>query len=281
MKTALFLIFYNNKEEIQRLLNSVPDKVIDYLIAVDGPFRYNLDMNPNLSHKSDDGSLKIIYDSAPKFNNSVMVHHKPGATEFDKRNAYLEDCEKLGDVDVGIIIDSDEYFVYPSSTTGGLKPIDCWTRFKQNIEIDMIQNRHQNVYGIRYLEDTKPGGGEGWKTAIDTSADTYKPRIWVDPGQMRYISNSHYNYANIKTELETVEYFKKYKQVYCQSAAKVLRGGVVLTQDQSLRTEKYQQQRKQYQQYLVSYEPMVQQGKSHEEADSLAKDNPAENWNPI
>lgn len=277
MKIAIATIFYNNCLELQRLVDSIPTKAIDYWITVDGPFRYNLDVDQTLSHKSDDGSLKIIYDSASKFNHSVIVHHKPGATEFDKRNTYLEICEKLGDVDVLIIVDSDEYFVYPS----GLNRIDCWTRFKQNIEIDMIQNRHQNVYGIRYLEDTKPGGGEGWKTAIDTSADTYKPRIWVDPGKMRYISNSHYNYANIEEEKDTVEYFKKYKQVYCQSAAKVLRGGVVLTQDQSLRTEKYQQQRKQYQQYLVALEPMVQQGKSYEEADRIARDNPAENWNPI
>ena len=98
---------------------------------------------------------------------------------------------------------------------------------------------------------------------------------------MRYISNSHYNYANIYEEKDTIEYFKKFKQVYCQSAAKIIRGGVVLTQDQSLRTPEYQKSRKQYQQYLVSYEPMVQQGKPHEEADKLAKDNPAKNWNPI
>ena len=279
LKIAIGTIFYNNKPELQRLADSIPSKTVNYWIAIDGPFKYNLEVNPDLSHHSDDGSIEVITESRNKFNNGVILHYKPGATEFEKRNIYLQNCQKLKkDIDVLLIVDSDEYFVYPPSVPGGpeLEPLECWNRFKKNLEIEMIQNPHHNVYGIPYFED-RPGG---WKATIGTAADTYKPRIFVNPGKMRYISNSHYNYANIETELETVEYFKTFRQVYCQHAAKIIRGGVALTQDQSLRTKEYQEQRKKYQQYLVALEPLVQQGKPQEEADKIAKDKPAENWNP-
>ena len=182
MKIALFLIFYNNKKEIQRLLNSIPDKVVDYLIAVDGPFRYNLDMNPDLPMKSDDGSLEVLTDSAPKFIESVIISYRPGATEFDKRNTYLEICNKKIHVDVGIVTDSDEYFIYPPEDR---KPGRCWDILKQDLELEKIKNSNErhNVYGIRWTE-------EG-------DIDTYKPRIWFYPGEMRYINGSHYHYANI------------------------------------------------------------------------------------
>ena len=278
LKIAIATIFYQCKEEMQRLIDSIPPKVVDTWICVDGPFRYNLDMNPDLSHKSDDGSLAVIYDSAPKFIDSVILHHKPGSTEFDKRNTYLENCQKLGDINVLIIVDSDEMFVYPS----GVKPLECWNRFKQNIEIEIIRNRHHNVYGIPYFEEVAATGGEDkWKAVIGTTADTYKPRVWVNPGAMRYINNSHYNFANIYTQQKDIEDFKKNGLTYCQHVAKIIRGGIVLTQDQSLRTKEYQQQRKRYQQYLISLEPLVQTGKSFEEADKLAKEQPSENWDPI
>lgn len=264
IKIALATIFYQCKDELQRLVDSIPPKVLDLWITVDGPFRYNLDMNPNLSHKSNDDSLKVIYDSAPKFNDSIMIHHKPGSTEFDKRNAYLEDCTKLGNIDVLIIVDSDEFFIYPP----GIKPLDAWQRFRKDMEILIIQNQHHNVYGIQYSQANSP-------------SDTYKPRIWVNPAKMRYTNGSHYHYANIETEKDTIETFKQNKINYVQQAASIIKGGIILTHDQSLRTEEYQQQRKQYQQYLVRYEELIQSYKHDDrEADKIAKDEPATGFNP-
>ena len=84
----------------------------------------------------------------------------------------------------------------------------------------------------------------------------------------------------LKTK-KTNETFKQNKIIYCQHAAKIIKGGIILTHDQSLRTEEYQQQRKQYQQYLVTYEEKIQSYKyTHEEADRLAKENPATGFNP-
>jgi hypothetical protein len=264
MKIALATIFYNNKAELQRLVDSIPDKAVDSWITVDGPFRYNLDVNPDLPPKSNEGSFTVITKSAYKFNDTIYINYKTGATEFDKRNTYLENCSKLGNIDVLIIVDSDEFFIYPP----GITPLQAWQRFRKDMEILLIQNPHHNVYGIQYQQ-------------ADSPSDTYKPRIWVNPAKMRYTNGSHYHYANIETEKDTIETFKQNKINYVQQAASIIKGGIILTHDQSLRTEEYQQQRKQYQQYLVTYEEKIQSYKyTHEEADRLAKENPATGFNP-
>jgi hypothetical protein len=263
MKIALATIFYQCRDELQRLVDSFPPKVIDYWLCVDGPFRYNLDIYPDLPHKSDDGSFMVISDSAPKFNDSVIIHHKPGATEFDKRNTYLENCSKLGDIDVIIIVDSDEYFIYPP----GITPLQAWQRFRKDLEILMIQNPHHNVYGIQTLE---------------MGVDTYRPRIWVNPAKMRYINGSHYHYANLDTELDDVLKFRQNRLNYVQHARSIIKGGIILTHDQSLRTPEYQERRKQYQQYLVRYEELIQTHKHDDvEADKLAKQDPAVGFDPL
>lgn len=266
IKIALATIFYQCATELQRLVDSIPPKVIDYWITVDGPFRYNLDMNPQLPHKSNDGSLMVISNSAPKFNNAVIIEYKEGATEFDKRNTYLDICKKLkGEIDAIIIVDSDEYFIY----SPGLEPLAAWQRFKKNIELEMIQHPHHNVYGIPYVHKDSP-------------SDTYKPRIWVHPEKMRYINGSHYHYANWETEKQDIENFAKYGSTYCTYARSIIKGGVIMTQDQNLRTQEYQDQRKRYQQYLVRYEELIQQSQKYtqEEADRIARESPSSDFDP-
>jgi hypothetical protein len=271
IKIALFLIFYNNKEELQRLIKSIPDKVVDYLIAVDGIFQYQAETNPDLPMKSNDGSIELIKDSASKFNQGVILEYMPGATEFEKRNRYLEICEekKLVGIDCGIIVDSDEYFIYDFKIYKS--QIEAWQRFIKNIELEMIKHgSSHNVFGIPYQEESNP------------TLDTYKPRIFLKPAEMRYINGSHYNYASIKNEQKDIDYFNYYGMTYCQSCLSIIKGGVTLTQDNKLRSEEYLERRKKYQQWLVAYETMVQQTKkyTHEKADAEARQNPATNFDP-
>ena len=132
----------------------------------------------------------------------TFLYNLPKETEFNKRNKYLEVSEKLK-IDVGIICDSDEFFIYPPQTQQEEESPDrsnCWTRFKKDIEIQMIQNSKHNVYGINYIDEA--------------GTDTYKPRIWVKPYQMRYTNNSHYHYANVVYEKETIETFKQNRLNY-------------------------------------------------------------------
>ena len=271
LKIALATIFYNNKDELQRLADSIQSKTIDYWITIDGPFRYNLDIEPSLPHESDDGSLDVIMESRTKFKQGVVMHNKAGSTEFEKRNTYLENCQKLN-IDVLIIVDSDEYFIPDTS----LKPDptksqeEAWNRFIKNIELELI--RHQsshNVFGIPFVE-------------VETKTETYKPRIWLNPGQMRYINGSHYHYANMETEQRDVDYFNQYGMSYIQHCLSIVKGGITMAHDHSLRTEEYNERRKKYQQYLVSYEEKVQQTKKYtvEEAEKLAKENPDKEFKP-
>jgi hypothetical protein len=263
IKIALATIFYNNKAELQRLVDSIPDKAVDSWITVDGPFRYNLDINPNLSHKSNDGSFTVITKSAYKFNDTIYINYKTGATEFDKRNTYLENCSKLGNIDVLIIVDSDEFFIYPQ----GITPLAAWQRFRKDMEILLIQNPHHNVYGIPAIEGV--------------NTETYRPRIWVNPGKMRYINNSHYMYANIIDEKENMKKFEENGLIYCQHAAKIIKGGPILAHDQSLRSPEYQKRREDYQRYLVRYEELLRDRTiTTEQADQQARDTPKEDFQP-
>jgi hypothetical protein len=264
LKIALATIFYQNNLELQRLVDSIPDKVIDFWITVDGPFRFNLDMYPDLPHKSDDGSLMVLSKAANKFNSNVIINYKTGATEFDKRNTYLENCEKLknNNIDALIIVDSDEYFYYEP----GYNPEDCWTRFKKNLEFEMRKYPGHNVFGIDYIDDH--------------NTRTYKPRVWVNPHEMRYFYGSHYMYGNIKTDIKEMETFKQYKTCYCQPAMALVKG-LTMKHDHVLRSKEYQERRKKYQQYLVRFEELIQSHRySMEEADKLAKEDPATGFDP-
>lgn len=257
MKIGLFLIFYNNKEEINRLIESIPKDAIDVVIAIDGIFRYIHEKYPNLPELSNDGSRQLLVNSE-KFLTCLVDKSK--STEYEKRNAYLEICDKF-DIDVGIVTDTDEYFIYEK----GVEPIEAWNRFRKNLEIQMIQKTHHNCYGIRYFEG---------------DADTYKPRIWIRPNNMRYIKGSHYHYADVVREAQDIEYFNRMGSTYCQHAASIIKP-VILTHDHSLRDQEYLERRKQYQQYLVAYEELVQSGKySEQECDRMAKAKPKEDFEP-
>jgi hypothetical protein len=267
MKIAIATIFYNNCDELKRLFDSIPDKAIDWFIGIDGIFKYTKEQHPELPDLSNDGSRQLILgEKGPAeriTTQAVTLVNNANTTEFEKRNRYLEICQEIRDnIDCLIITDTDEYFIYPP----GKNPIDCWNHLRKNIEIEMIQNANHNVYGIRYLEG---------------DADTYKPRIWVNPAKMRYVNGSHYHYANIETEKDTLETFKQNRINYVQNAAKILRGGVTMTHDHSLRSQDYQKRREEYQKYLVRYEELTQSYKfTQEECHQMAKANPDTDWEP-
>src|SRR5215217_6108099 len=146
MKIAITTIFYQSKTELERLLDSIPPNVIDYFIAVDGVFKFTKERYPDLPDISTDGSLDILLNNKASITNkfSIVYTQKLVSTEFDKRNSYLETAKDLG-VDIIIIVDSDEYFVYDP----GSEPSECWTIFKRNLDIALRRTGHNhNVFGI-------------------------------------------------------------------------------------------------------------------------------------
>ena len=263
MKITLATIFYNNYTELKRLIESIPKDTIDYFIGIDGIFKYTQEQHLELPELSDDGSRQLFLTdgSDSKQYVSILVNCE-NKTEYEKRNRYLEICTNFDDIDCIIIVDTDELFFYEP----GYTPEDSWNRFRKNLEFEMRRYPGHNVFGIRYLDEA--------------GTDTYKPRVWVNPAKMRYVYGSHYNYANIETEAKDIEYFKSQNLQYCQQAQAIVKG-VTLKHDHSLRSDEYQNRRKEYQKYLVKFESLVQSHKyTQEEAHKIAKENPSSDFQP-
>lgn len=256
LKIAIGCIFYQCYEELKRLIDSIPKGFIDYIIAIDGIYKYNKEQNPTLPLTSTDGSRDLIMYNNNKFEYNLV--DLSNTTEFEKRNLYLEICQELN-VDVLLIVDSDEFFIFPE----GVKPEDAFNTFKRNLELTI--NKHKkdhNVFGIRTLnihekEDDKIG--------------SYKPRIWYKPAEMRYVFGSHYHYANVVREKETLDSFKANRICYCQHCESVVKG-IILAHDHGLRTEKQIQLHDQYVEYLKRFEGLVQSHRySLDDAHNIAK----------
>lgn len=247
IKIALLLNFYNGYTGIKRLLDSIPQGFLDYLVAVDGVYRYHKEQNPDLSDISDDGSRELLVSSRHKFSNGVILYNKINTIEFHKRNTYLEACEKLGDIDVGIICDDDEFFIVPAVVVEDTKPEDAFTRFKQNIETAIMKHKnHHNVFSI-----------QGLNLNADPPYDCAHPRVWIHPSEMRYLNGSHYYYGNVVTEKESIETFKRQRYNFVQYSKGIIKG-VVLAHSHALRSKQYMKEREEYIEYLKRFEGLVQ-----------------------
>lgn len=244
MKIALGLNFYNAYDGLKRLCDSIPVGFIDYVIGIDGVYRYTKEKHPELSLVSNDGSQKILLDQADKNKFCTILMEYPNVTEFEKRNKYLEICQDMN-IDILIIVDSDEYFIYPEGTD----PTTAFTQFKINLQktiyaYNFEHNNEHNVFGIRTLD-------------IDNNYDAYRPRIWANPGQMRYIYGSHYHYANVERESEDIENFKNNRICYVQCCPKVVKG-IILAHDHNMIKSGTQEIRNEYIEYLKKFESLTQ-----------------------
>ena len=145
MKIAIGYCYYNDLKSIQRGLPTLVNEV-DLIFAVDGKF--SLRDGPDYST---DGSTEFL-ESFP----NVIIEKFVGM-EHDKRQRYVELAVKY-DIDVLIIIDSDEY----------VSEAD-WKTFKQNLE--KILDSEDNIHGVNFFTDGNI---------------TQYPRIWIRPHQIRY-----------------------------------------------------------------------------------------------
>jgi hypothetical protein len=253
-------IFHNSYSELKRLSESLPPNSVDIWLCIDGIFNYSKEQNPELPDLSNDGSRELLLNQ--KNIEQVHIFDMPRSSEFDKRNKYLEMCKQYN-IDTLIITDSDEFFIVPE----GVTPERSWDIFKRNFEMLASKNGYKhNVFSIRTLD-------------IATNTDSVRARCWYNPADMRYVHNSHYHYYNTKTEQKDLEHCIQNRLTYCQSTRGVIKG-LTLAHDHSLRSKEQLQLREQYQRFLVTYESLVQNGYTPEEAHKLAKSNPSKDYNP-
>ena len=145
MKIGVGYCYYNDVESIKRGLPTFVNEV-DLVFAVDGKF--SLRDGPDYST---DGSTEFI----ESFDNIIV--RKFVGMEHDKRQQYIE-MAKENNVDVLIIIDSDEYVAEAD-----------WDKFKENLE--KIMGSEQNIHGVNFFTDGNI---------------TQYPRVWIRPHQIRY-----------------------------------------------------------------------------------------------
>ena len=255
LKIALGTIFYNSHYELQRLAKSIPRNCIDYWFAVDGPFRYIVDRNPDISLRSVDGSrLFLSLETDYLFKRRVYLMDGGGLLEPDKRQIYLDKC-KDKNVDILIIIDSDEFFSYPPYTD----PVEQWKVFRDNIEDALRKTEYKhNVFSM--LESESNG---------DIHA---RPRVWFKPGDMEYLYGSHYHYGNMKTEYNKIMHLAKFRSCYNQHSAGTIEG-ITLSHSDELRHKENIKLRSDYDYFLLLFESLVQSQKmTVEQAYKLASE---------
>ena len=153
---------------------------------------------------------------------------------------HLELCasESL-DIDVLIIVDSDEFFIYPP----GNDPFLAWRDFSFNLHRAREDTPGHNVFSIPFEDEGKR---------------TIKPRIWFNPGEMRYLGYSHSHYGNVKKEIEInlIKHYKDFGSTYCQPSRDVI-PGVILAHSHNLRHNDYKKRDRSYRAFITRYEEII------------------------
>ena len=252
MKIALGLCFYNKRDEIKRLLDSIPVnyKTFDLILAIDGiyPFIYDLKKNKARASEfinplSDDGSREILNEFQKEKGIPVIMDNCVG-NEYQKRMRYLELCRML-ECNYLLIVDSDEYFTEPTD----------WLKFRDEFRDLAIAHCDHNVFNVRFIADL-------YGRMVEY------PRAWFNPQEMTYVKNSHYKFKN----------FTKYEEMTdildSQYASATLES-LYLKHDHNLRKDQDMSERDEYEDYLVRYEELVQKDFSPECADKIARLKPA------
>ena len=284
IKLAICCVFYNNYNELKRQLESYLPyayDVIDHFIYIDGVYKHLA--NKDKSPLSNDVSRTLLLDQFDYCDilHKLTLYDYPNKSEYDKRNEYLNICNRLN-VDAMIILDSDEYFDYnPSQYYYDIYQYkkECWPNLKKmiqnRIEINnmmLVEQRPKdrfsqlpisnNVYIFPFLD-------HGYH--LNEYIEQDKPRLWLNPGDMSYCYNSHYHYYNKKEEQPIKDYYDANKLKYCQPHHSLidLSRSIRIKHDHLLSTNNHKEQRELYTAYIAKYESLVQNGFTDEEAEEL------------
>ena len=170
MQWAAGIIFYDDKNSLERCLNSIHE-VMDLIFCIDGKFRM-LKANHDTSM---DGSRELVQE----YPNTVLVD-VVGENQVEKRNKYLR-LAKDYNVDVMLHIDSDEYVV------GDL------SGFRRNLDFVLDPTSYRpKLYNL--LIRTKRG---------EHTYVVSRPRIYHNPGLLRLLSIRHYTLYDITAKPPT------------------------------------------------------------------------------
>lgn len=229
MRFAAGIIFYQDKDGLKRLLDSIAAG-FDYMFCLDGKFP----RHPGDTELSTDGSRELVLS----YPNAVLFDCP--WPEYEKRQYYLRLCQEYA-IDYLCILDSDEY-----AEAGD------WASFRQEM-YEIVQNKfggRHNVFSI-YIQvaarayDNQVRAGEVWIQEHDIQYGHY-PRIWYQPYNMEYYKGAHYFYRM----REPTHMYHNAIQVPSMEIIKAIK----FRHDHLLRSRDHQWNRRKYQEWLVPYE---------------------------
>jgi hypothetical protein len=218
---AVATLTYDDAVGLDRLEKSIIDQV-DYHIIIHTKFPEH----PTRLHNSRDMGTELIieYFKETEPRPEIIYQSLDSFTEHDARNQYLKIAERLK-IDALLILDSDEY-INASRTN--------WNQFYNDVS-EQLDNP-QNVFGIIGY----------W------GIDNEKPRLWVRPYEMTYVSGSHKIFKNMHHDnfLDTEG---------CMQMNPIKIKSLAFIQDSSYRTQQRKKDHDVYRDWLVKHEERIKQ----------------------
>lgn len=215
-KLAIGISFLDDKQGLVRCIESFYNHV-DLIIAVDGRYA-------NFEHPTDlstDGSREVLQS---RYGDKLTLIDAPNLQEPDKRNKYMEECEKLN-IEYAMFVDSDEYVLNGAEYTN-------WYKFYRYVRREVkATGPYLTLYNAAYMP-----GMQGL------------PRFFHWPGEWRYYKK-HFIFIHQPTghlymrPIDLGEAEQKRAVYY-----------ITLSGDYTYRQEPYKQAKERYQQWLINYE---------------------------
>jgi hypothetical protein len=209
LKLAIGCCFYQDAKGLERLVESVmPIPFLSAIYAVDGKFK-----GPDFGNEQDPELSTDLNEIV----NYVKIINKPNVSEWQKRQAYIEECYK-DRPDFLFILDTDEYISYV------LHEFEAHLREIKQQMIDNPKYIYHNVYDLKFDDRT-----QGIKNL--------KPRLWFRPYQMEYTDYMAYRnkqYPNYHTDPSGSMY-----------PIDIMRG-VSMIHDKKLRNQEYELKNREY-----------------------------------
>ena len=220
--TAAGIVFFDDEKGLKRCLDSIQEYV-DLIIAIDGRFEH-FEEDHDLSA---DNSRKVVESFA-----NAIYYSYPNLTEIERRNKYLEIAGSRN-LDFLLVIDSDEYAIIDtkefSKNLGKIKEHKTCSLVDNKIEVT------PEVYGIKIFEKhfEKP----------DYIRERHIERIFYKPAKLRY-QFIHCNIVDLDNPSRNFTTRKYTSEI----------SGIVLYNDDELRSNHYLQRSILYQKNLLENE---------------------------
>ena len=223
LSIAIGLSFYNDYDSLKRMIDSCQQYPIDKIVAIDGRYQGY----PSKQQYSNKECLELLTASKVP----VAYFEMADVDQRLKRQAYFDACN----TDCLIVMDSDEYFL-PDKTD--------WPLFIEDLQAKITDNAHtfRQAYCIPVTL------GDKGIQQMPAGYTEYLPRLFHKPNIVRYVDD-HFTIRNKKTGV-----------LMTYEGNSVLQH-IAMGHDHALRTKKYSENTRIYEENLIKDEDLTRQQK--------------------